>query len=77
MEDIKQVEQWYRLNKSKNMKDWLDAMKLRSIVSFNAVYADKESNIIFLHNSSSPKEKKELIGLIPLTVLDLLLFGMR
>ena len=58
MEDIKQVEQWYRLNKSKNMKDWLDAMKLRSIVSFNAVYADKESNIIFLHNSSSPKRKE-------------------
>ena len=58
MEDIKQVEQWYRLNKSKNKKDWLDAMKLRSIVSFNAVYADKESNIIFLHNSSSPKRKE-------------------
>ena len=58
MKDIKQVEQWYRLNKSKNKKDWLDAMKLRSIVSFNAVYADKESNIIFLHNSSSPKRKE-------------------
>ena len=58
MEDIKQVEQWYKLNKSKNKKDWLDAMKLRSIVSFNAVYADKESNIIFLHNSSSPKRKE-------------------
>lgn len=58
MEDIKQVEQWYRLNKSKNKKDWLDAMKLRSIVSFNAVYADKESNIIFLHNSSSPNRKE-------------------
>ena len=58
MEDIKQVEQWYKLNKSKNKNEWLEAMKLRSIVSFNAIYADKDSNIIFLHNSSSPKRKE-------------------
>ncbi|GIT60349.1 MAG: hypothetical protein Ct9H300mP20_01760 [Gammaproteobacteria bacterium] len=59
------------------MKDWLDAMKLRSIVSFNAVYADKESKSFFCTILLPQKKRKELIGLIPLTVLDLLLFGMR
>ena len=60
MEDIKQVEQWYKLNKAKTKEEWLASMNLRSIVSFNAVYADKKSNIIFLHNSSSPKRKENL-----------------
>ena len=60
MNDIKQVEQWYKLNKSKNLDEWLSAMKQRSIVSFNAVYADKESNILFLHNSTSPIRKTNI-----------------
>ena len=54
MQDIGQVEQWYRLNKSKNIQEWLAAMKIRSIVSFNVIYADKEKNILFLHNAASP-----------------------
>ena len=54
MTDIKQVDQWFKLNKSKNLNQWLKAMELRSIISFNAIYADSESNILFLHNSSSP-----------------------
>ena len=54
MSDIRQVEQWYRLNKSKNIDDWLAAMDMRSIVSFNAIYADKEKNILFLHNAAAP-----------------------
>ena len=54
MNDIGQVEQWYRMNKSKSMEEWLEAMRIRSIVSFNAVYADKKKNILFLHNAASP-----------------------
>ena len=33
-------------------------MKMRSIISFNGVYADREDNIYFLHNSSSPLRKE-------------------
>ena len=65
MNDIKQVEQWYKLNKSKNKDEWLKAMKLRSIVSFNAIYADKESNILFLHNSSSPVREEGVDWTLP------------
>jgi len=42
------------MNKTKSMEEWLEAMRIRSIVSFNAVYADKKKNILFLHNAASP-----------------------
>ena len=55
MNDIKQVNQWFAINKSNSLDEWIKAMKKRSIISFNGVFADKEDNIFFLHNSSSPK----------------------
>ena len=58
MSDIKQVNQWYAMNKSNSLEEWLEAMKMRSIISFNGVYADREDNIYFLHNSSSPLRKE-------------------
>ena len=57
--DIKQVNQWFAMNKSNSLEEWKkSAMRMRSIISFNGVYADKEDNIfippqLFL---SSPKE---------------------
>ena len=54
MDDINQVDQWYKLNKAKNLEQWTEAMKMRSIISFNGVYADRKGNIFFIHNSSSP-----------------------
>jgi penicillin amidase/acyl-homoserine-lactone acylase len=58
MEDIKQVNQWFAMNKSNSLEEWINAMKMRSIISFNGVFADKEDNIFFLHNSSSPSRKE-------------------
>ena len=55
MDDIKQVNQWFAMNKSNSLEEWINAMKKRSIISFNGVFADKEDNIYFLHNSTSPK----------------------
>jgi len=58
MDDIKQVNQWFAMNKSNSLEEWQEAMKKRSIISFNGVFADKEDNIYFLHNASSPKRKE-------------------
>ena len=58
MEDIKQVNQWFAMNKSNSLEEWQEAMKKRSIISFNGVFADKEDNIYFLHNASSPRRKE-------------------
>ena len=65
MSDIKQVEQWYRLNKSVDLESWLSAMEIQSIVSFNAVYADKNQNILFLHNAAIPVRKEFIDWTLP------------
>ena len=54
MNDIRQADQWFRMNKAQNKEEWLNAMKMRAIISFNAVYADKEDNIMLLHNTAGP-----------------------
>ena len=48
------------MNKSTNMEEWLEAMRIRSIVSFNAVYADRKKNILFLHNAASPVREESI-----------------
>ncbi|MCC6795810.1 MAG: acylase [Candidatus Hydrogenedentes bacterium] len=53
--DIRQVEQWYRMGKSKNLGEWMDAMKMQSIASLNCGYADREGNIMYLYNAKFPK----------------------
>ena len=54
MKEIRQADQWFRMNKAQNKEEWLNAMKMRAIISFNAVYADKEDNIMLLHNTAGP-----------------------
>ncbi|HOZ47701.1 MAG TPA: acylase [Candidatus Hydrogenedentes bacterium] len=54
MGDIRQVEQWYRMDKARNLSEFQDAMRMRAIASFNVGYADKEGNIWYLHNMAMP-----------------------
>ncbi len=53
--ELRQVEQWYRMNRAKNFDEWRDAMRMHSFASFNFVYADRDSNIFFVHNSLTPE----------------------
>jgi penicillin amidase/acyl-homoserine-lactone acylase len=52
--DIRQVEQWYRMGKATNFDEWLDAVRMRAIPSFNIVYADKVGNVYYLYNALLP-----------------------
>lgn len=53
--EIKQVEQWYRMGKARNIGEFEQAMKIRGIASFNVGYADKEGNIWYIYNALFPK----------------------
>ena len=55
MGELRQVEQWYRMNQAKNFEEWREAMGMMSFASFNFAYADKDGNIMFLHNSLTPR----------------------
>ncbi len=52
--DIRQVEQWFRMGKSKNLAEFDDAMAMQAVPSFNVGYADKEGNIMYRYNALLP-----------------------
>ena len=55
MGELRQVEQWMAMNRAKNFVDWRNAMRLHRFASFNFVYADRAGNVMFVHNSLTPK----------------------
>jgi penicillin amidase/acyl-homoserine-lactone acylase len=54
MDEVRMVEQWYRMNKARSFDEWLDAMQLMSLPMFNFIYADGEGNIFYLYNGLLP-----------------------
>jgi acyl-homoserine-lactone acylase len=55
MGEIRAVEQWYRMGKARNYDEWLDAVKMQALPSFNIVYADRAGTIYYLYNALMPK----------------------
>jgi len=53
--EVRHVEQWFKMNKSKNLKDFTNAMSMMALPMFNTVYADKVGNIFYVYNALSPK----------------------
>ena len=55
MDEIRQIEQWFRMNKASTFSEWEGAIKLGYLPSLNCMYADKTGNIFYLYNASFPK----------------------
>ena len=55
MGELRQVEQWYAMNQARSLSAWRAAMSMMSFASFNFVYADHTGNILFVHNSKTPR----------------------
>ncbi len=54
MGDVRQVEQWYRMNRAKNLSEWEDALRMATLPMFNCVYADREGNILYHYQALLP-----------------------
>jgi len=54
MGKVGQLEQWYRMNKARNLGEFQDALRMREITSFNIGYADKDRNIYYVYNAAMP-----------------------
>lgn len=54
MGEIRQVEQWYRMNKASNFAEFESATQMLSLPKFNTIYADKAGNIFYLYNGLLP-----------------------
>ncbi|MEQ9504970.1 MAG: acylase [Hyphomonas sp.] len=54
MGEIRQLEQYYRLNKSEDIDQFMGAMAMNALPSINYVYGDKAGNIALIHNGQYP-----------------------
>lgn len=54
MGEVRQLEQYYRLNRAQNLEDFMTAMGMNALPSINYVYADKDNNVAFIHNAQYP-----------------------
>ena len=57
MGEVRQVLQYYRLNKARNLDEWKAAMRLQALPSINYVYADEKGNIGYVYNGQFPVRK--------------------
>ncbi|HEY6502851.1 MAG TPA: penicillin acylase family protein [Chitinophagaceae bacterium] len=53
--DIRAMEQWYRMNKSRNFTEFYHALSMNSLPMFNIMYADRNDTIFYISNVKMPR----------------------
>lgn len=63
----KYANQYYALNKARNLGEWRAALKMQALPSINYVYADNQGNISYVYNGLFPvrKEGEDWSGILP------------
>jgi acyl-homoserine-lactone acylase len=69
--EFRSGEQFLRLMRATSLNEWMDAMRLRALVSQNYTYADRAGNILVLWNASLPLLPHEAGGDTAVTALSL------
>ena len=57
IDNVKLIEQYFRIQKAQNHDQWIAAMKLRGISATNFIYADKTGRIGYYYNALFPDRK--------------------
>ena len=55
--DVRQVEQYYRLNKARNFTEWKAVMAMQAVPATNFVYADADGHIGMFYNALFPDRR--------------------
>ena len=65
--NIKALEQWWRMGKSKNFSEFYNTLKMTQLPGFNIGYADKYDTIFYMSNGIIPKraEGYNWKGIVP------------
>ena len=65
--NIKALEQWWRMGKSKNFSEFYNTLKMTQLPGFNIGYADKYDTIFYMSNGMIPKraEGYNWKGIVP------------
>jgi acyl-homoserine-lactone acylase len=56
-DQLKMVEQYYRLNKARDFAEWQKAMAIQGVPATNFLYADAKGNIAYFYNAMFPNRK--------------------
>lgn len=65
--DLRATEQWFRMNKANNFKEFETALKMEAIPLFNTMYADVEGNIFYQSGCQVPLRDSSLNWHTPIT----------
>ena len=57
-QDIRGIEQWYKMDKARNFSEFYKAMKMTAIPGFNTIYADKHDTIFYVSNGKIALREK-------------------
>ena len=57
MDDVKLLEQYFRIQKAENYDQWIAAMSTRGIPATNFIYADKTGKVGYFYNAVWPDRK--------------------
>ena len=66
--EVRHVEQWFKMNKSKNLNEFTEAMRMLALPMFNTLYADKIGNLYYVYNALLPirgTDSYDWSGIIP------------
>jgi acyl-homoserine-lactone acylase len=65
--DVRQLEQYFRIQKAQDYDQWIKAMSLRGIPATNFIYADKSGRIGYFYNGLFPARKPgfDYSGILP------------
>ncbi|MGV8996427.1 MAG: acylase [Parvibaculaceae bacterium] len=58
MDTVRYPNEYYALNKARNLAEWRDALKLQALPSINYIYADQQGNISYVYNGLFPVRKE-------------------
>ena len=54
MGEIRQLEQYYRLNRATSFEEWQGILRMQALPSVNYVYADRDGRVAYFYNVKSP-----------------------
>ena len=67
IDEMRNLEQYYRITKAKNWTEWTSAMSIGGIPATNFIYADKTGRIAYVYNALFPPRKPgfDYTGVLP------------
>ena len=74
MDEFRQIEQWYRMGRARNLDEFKDALRMHALPMFNTGYGDRDGNLFYVYNALLPEraDGHDWSGTVPGNIRDTL-----